>query len=161
MSRSRVAYVKRNERARLHTPARKLPIIIVPTILGSRLTDPKDNALVWNPLGIPVGSGPQPFKVDTGRLQNKSVRLVADETHTYDSKIRRDKVRHIRHYANLIPEMYGRLAVELSMLELKTEKGGRLEPVILVMDGPALTTVPRQMFALARLRSGFSFCRTG
>ncbi len=118
MTSSRTAYVVRGQRVRVHAPRRLMPCIIVPGILGSRLTDPKDDSLVWNPYGFPIGAGPRLFKVDTARLQQKSVRLVADETNGYESQFRHERVQHIRHYYNLVPEMYGRLATQLARMRI-------------------------------------------
>ena len=51
MSEPRTAYAARNSTTRIHKPVRHLPCIIVPGVLASRLTDPANGELVWNPVG--------------------------------------------------------------------------------------------------------------
>jgi pimeloyl-ACP methyl ester carboxylesterase len=115
-SRPRVGYAFLNQTSRLHVPVRYLPIIVIPGIMGTRLTDPKSDALVWNPVGAPVGDSPGPFACNVDRLMQISADLVPDETHRFEEASKNDEVAHIKHYFHLIPEFYDRMVKELAAL---------------------------------------------
>lgn len=119
----RIGYAVRDRNIRLHAPFRYLPIVIVPGFMGSRLTDPKSNDLVWNPLGKPLGDSAGPFKVGYDRLSQISAELEPDETHKDDDKAKVDAVANIKHYYNLIPDLYGKLARDLTALMNLPEVG--------------------------------------
>lgn len=85
--RAQVAFAARNKGpTRLYAQPRTIPIIVVPDFMGTRLTDPASDSLVWNPLGSPFGDGPRPFAINTGRLGQVSQELVPDETHGFKSE---------------------------------------------------------------------------
>ncbi len=121
MDKPRIGYAARGTEAHLHAPVRYLPIIVVPDMMGSRLTDPRTGNLAWNPLGLPLGKGPKVFAVDYLRLQQTSAELVPDETHGFaDDDPDYPKALNIKHLANLMPDLYGDLAKGLAGLELGT-----------------------------------------
>lgn len=105
-ARPRVGYASLDQEARLHTPFRYLPIIVVPGIMGTRLTDPKSDSLVWNPVGAPLGDSPGSFTCNVERLTQISAELVPDETHKFEEGSKNDEVSKIKHYFNLIPDFY-------------------------------------------------------
>lgn len=121
-SRPRTGHAVLNQEARLHAPFRYLPIVIVPGIMGTRLTDPLSGALVWNPVGAPLGDSPGSFASNNDRLTQISAELVPDETHKFDDDAKNEEVKAIRHYFNLVPDFYGKIARELSALN--TEEVG-------------------------------------
>ena len=45
---------------------RTLPMILIPGIMGSRLTHPPSNSLVWNPMGFPIGPDAWPLSPSIG-----------------------------------------------------------------------------------------------
>jgi pimeloyl-ACP methyl ester carboxylesterase len=63
---------------------RTIPIIIVPGIMGSRLSDTQDN-LVWNPTGTPLGRDAGLLAADVGKLSDVKRRLVPDTTNVFNS----------------------------------------------------------------------------
>jgi pimeloyl-ACP methyl ester carboxylesterase len=109
------AHAVRGQTIRLHVPHRILPIVIVPGILGSRLTDAHTGKLVWNPTGTPFGAGPESFRVDYDRLAQPAP-LEPDESHGFGDRASRQRVAHIRHYDNIVGDIYGTLAEELADL---------------------------------------------
>jgi pimeloyl-ACP methyl ester carboxylesterase len=113
---SRTAYALRStEPTRLHVPSHKLPVIVVPDLFGTRLSE--GDALVWNPHGAPFhdSASPSPgdFKLDVSRLARVSDPLEPDETHGFEREPDRAKVAHIAHYNNLVPEWYHALVTAL------------------------------------------------
>ena len=131
-SKPRIGYAALNETARLHAPLRYLPIVIVPGIMGSRLTDPKTGELVWNPVGKPIGDGPQPFACNNERLTQTSAELVPDETHgfDYDEADQEHEIQGIRHYYNLVGDFYGSLAKDMSALDCGHSDIYQLKPKV-------------------------------
>lgn len=99
--------------ATARVPGPKLPIVIVPGIMGSRLTDPATNDLVWNPLAIASGEEPGPFAANYARLIRTNELLVPDETHRYPHVSERVYVDPVNHFYNLIRGFYGGLALGL------------------------------------------------
>jgi len=128
----RIGYAVLNEKARLHAPLRYLPIIIVPGIMGTRLTDPKTGELVWNPVGKPIGDGPQPFACNNERLSQTSAELVPDETHgfEYDEEDKEKEIQGIKHYYNLVGDFYGALAKSLAALDCGQSGDYQLKPKV-------------------------------
>lgn len=117
----RVVYATRGERpVSVHVRPAELPIVVIPGIMGSRLTDPRTDELVWNPMGIPLGEGPGIFQADPDRLSQASASLVPDETHPYELASHHRQVSHIKHYYNLIPDFYGALARYLAAMQNAT-----------------------------------------
>jgi pimeloyl-ACP methyl ester carboxylesterase len=105
----RLGYAALDTKAHLHAPGRILPIVFVPGIMGSRLTDPATDKLAWNPMGLPIGDGPQVFTVDYDRLTQVSSPLVPDETHPFDEDEPEFKeVAQIRHFYNLVHDFYAK-----------------------------------------------------
>ncbi len=148
-------YLSPNEPLVLHTPVPKLPIILIPGIMGTRLADPRTDDLVWNPLGWPIGNSPGQFHVDFERLQQLDAELVPDESHlpSHTAEEERMAVKWdqpieepeegdwvvegitIRHYNHIIPDFYGDLAKALSKTDwlehgTSDEDRRRAEPVI-------------------------------
>jgi hypothetical protein len=116
----RIGYAALDQKAHLHAPARYLPIIIVPGIAASRLTDPVTNKLAWNPLGAPLGKSPGAFAADMDRLSQVSSELVPDETHTFEE----DSASHIatvriKHYYNVLHDVYGTMATRFATMNLE------------------------------------------
>lgn len=136
----RLGYADKAHGAHLHAPPRYLPIIVVPGIMGTRLTDPKTDALVWNPLGFPFGDCPKGFTVGYGRMTQTSAELVPDETHGADdptpsaddkAKMAADalkaaeqktadykKLQQVRHLNNLVVDFYGDMIKKLVDLDV-------------------------------------------
>ncbi len=129
-ARPRVGYTVLNQEVRLHAPFRYLPIIIVPGIMGTRLTDPNTNALVWNPVGKPIGDSPGAFASDNKRLAQISAELIPDETHKFDDAAQNDAVKSIKHYFNLIPDFYGRMARDLAALSTEEVGDYQIRPKV-------------------------------
>jgi pimeloyl-ACP methyl ester carboxylesterase len=96
-------------------PGKKVPIVIVPGIMGSRLTDPATRALVWNPFGWPNPFGDEPgdFAANKARLGQVDQPLQPDETHKYAQVADCVRVDPINHYYNLLSKFYGDLAISL------------------------------------------------
>jgi len=114
MSEPRTAYAARNSTTRIHKPVRHLPCIIVPGVLASRLTDPANGELVWNPVGSPLGGSPGDFAINFKKLSQPSLELVPDETHVYQRQSQHEEVQHIRHFYNLVTDFYAPLAIKLA-----------------------------------------------
>lgn len=112
-----VAFATRSGTTRLHAPPRELPIVVVPDYMGTRLTDPATDALVWNPLGMPFGDGPRTFEADYGRIGQVSQELVPDETHGYESKNDVEKRAGITNASHLVANFYDALLRRLAALE--------------------------------------------
>ncbi len=112
----RVVYAQKSasKQTRVHTPARTVPIIIVPDLLGTRLTEPDSDDLVWNPKGTPFGADPQGFKVDIEALSQMSSTLVPDETHPFDKFSENDALPKIKHVRAMLLDVYKPLAQRLS-----------------------------------------------
>ena len=132
MTKPRIGYAVLNEKARLHAPLRYLPIVIVPGIMGTRLTDPKTGELVWNPVGKPIGDGPQPFACNNERLVQVSAELVPDETHgfDYDEDDKEKEIQGIKHYYNLVGDFYGALAKSLAQMDCGMSGDYQLKPKV-------------------------------
>lgn len=128
----RVVYAKRNtaKPVPVHVRPGFLPIVVVPGIMGTRLTDPRTDKLVWNPMGEPLGEGPGVFTVDPDRLQQVAAPLVPDETHRYELASKHKQVAHIKHWYNLIPKFYGDLALHLAGMNLEALEGRHLTPKV-------------------------------
>ncbi|MFO0549589.1 MAG: hypothetical protein U0271_14445 [Polyangiaceae bacterium] len=130
----------------LHAPGPVIPIILIPDILGTRLTDPSTGDLAWNPLGWPIGDSAGQFRVDFDRLQQVNAALEPDDLHLpKQNKNAVKKIieggdlefegRTIRHYYHLIPDFYDKLAKQLSKsncLEDKTPEAERIDATPLV-----------------------------
>ncbi|MEP7120508.1 MAG: alpha/beta fold hydrolase [Byssovorax sp.] len=126
----RIGYAVLNEKARLHAPLRYLPIIIVPGIMGTRLTDAKSGELIWNPVGKPLGEGPQPFAVNNERLSQTSSELIPDETHgyDYDEDDKENEIKGIKHFYNLVGDFYAKLAKAMAVLDCGQSGEYQLKP---------------------------------
>lgn len=116
-----------SEKAHLHAPQRNLPIILLPGIAGSRLTDPVTGKMAWNPLGFPLGKDPGEFAADFDRLSQVSAELVPDEGHAFDDDDKRpeaisglDVAPHVKHYYNVLNGVYGKFAKALLTLSTDT-----------------------------------------
>ncbi len=106
---------------RMHQPKRQIPIIVVPGIMGSRLTDPRTDKLAWNPLGAPMGNCGGNFAVDFDRLRQVSAELVPDETHKYDDDDKNKKAERIENYFNVFADIYDPLLDRLLELDDQPE----------------------------------------
>jgi pimeloyl-ACP methyl ester carboxylesterase len=114
----RIGYAKLDERAHLHAPMRYLPIIVVPGVAGTRLTDPKTGKLAWNPYGVPLGHSAGVFAADFDRLSQVSADLVPDETHTFEEgSEQHTDAKQVKHYYNVLQDVYGDLANGLAKLD--------------------------------------------
>jgi len=100
----------------VHVRPAWLPIVLVPGFMGSRLSDPRTGKLAWNPLGEPLGDSPGIFTVDTARLQQVASPLTPDETHRYDRRSKHDRWSHVRHWYNLVSDVYAPLVERLERL---------------------------------------------
>jgi pimeloyl-ACP methyl ester carboxylesterase len=105
-NRPRIGHVQTSGWSRLHRKMNLLPVILVPGIMGSRLTDPKSGALVWNPLGEPLGSCAGHFAVDYNRLRQVSAPLVPDESNKYEDEAQNTAKAAIKNYFHLIADKY-------------------------------------------------------
>jgi pimeloyl-ACP methyl ester carboxylesterase len=99
------------------TPPRRLPIIVVPGVMGTRLTDAVTNKLIWNPLSEDApsfGNSPGPFAADVDRLADMAP-LWPDVRNGYsndESKNRR--AAKVSRFNNLITDYYGDLCFALA-----------------------------------------------
>jgi pimeloyl-ACP methyl ester carboxylesterase len=121
----RVVYAKRQQKLRVHTPGRTLPIIVVPDIFGTRLTDPETNSLVWNPKGPPFGEDPRGYVVDLERMRQLSAELVPDETHPYPKVADNRGQPKVKHGRAMLVNVYRQLFRELQA-GASTERSGEL-----------------------------------
>jgi pimeloyl-ACP methyl ester carboxylesterase len=114
-----VVYAERDggSPTRVHVPRREVPVIVVPGLCGSRLTDPRTGELIWNPQGGPTGDSPGPFACDPARLAQISAPLVPDETHAYEYLDDYNKYKDIKHFYNVLSELYGPIALYLKDLD--------------------------------------------
>jgi pimeloyl-ACP methyl ester carboxylesterase len=94
---------------------KKVPIVIVPGIMGSRLTDPSTQALAWNPFGWPNPSGFEAgnFAANKARLRQVDQPLEPDETNKFAQVADRVRVDPINHFYNVLSKFYGALALSL------------------------------------------------
>src|SRR5690349_3961324 len=106
MSQPRVVYASRSQQARIHTPGRTLPIIVVPDLLCTRLTDEASDELIWNPKGPPFGDDPQGFIVDVERLSQLSAELVPDETHPFKEVTKNKALPKVKHGRSMLLNVY-------------------------------------------------------
>lgn len=127
--RAALAYAPRDQVTRVHVAHRYMPIIVVPGLMGSRLSDSKTGKLAWNPQGMPFGAGPRPFKVDFKRL-NQPAPLIADEKNGFKDRAQRNAVKHIRHYNNVIGEYFGDLAKGLADMHGGSFEEFGVKPVV-------------------------------
>ncbi|MFO0555526.1 MAG: hypothetical protein U0271_44525 [Polyangiaceae bacterium] len=114
----------------LSPAARKIPIIVVPGIMGSRLAEPDgDHELVWNPTGGWIGYSPGSFAADATRLSNVEAPLAPDEWNIadYDSA---DRAQPIRHFYQLISDYYDQLCFALYEQLSDSLKALGCEPVV-------------------------------
>jgi len=117
MTAPRTVFARRSStRTRLHVPPRTLAIVVVPDLLGTRLMTPDGEALVWNPLGAPFGSGPCGFKVEAELLARPDLPLVPAERFRAELAADRDRARHIAHIDALVADVYEPLVFELADL---------------------------------------------
>jgi pimeloyl-ACP methyl ester carboxylesterase len=131
----RVIYATRGDApVKVHVRPQEIPIIVVPGIMGSRLTDPRTDELVWNPMGSPlsssVGGSAGVFMVDPDRIAQVAAPLVPDETHRYSLATEHRHIAHIKHFYNIIPEFYGDLAKHLASLQLPALQERHLTPKV-------------------------------
>jgi pimeloyl-ACP methyl ester carboxylesterase len=106
--------------------ARKLPIIIVPGTMGSRLVDPLTNETVWNPLGFPTSIKERgSFAAKLARLERVDQPLVADTTQPTAAD-----VAHIRNFHTVIRQFYGETARTLHTALRKRLAAREIFPVI-------------------------------
>ncbi len=105
-----------SEQSHASTEERRIPIIIVPGFMGTRLFDPASQKLVWNPTGGGFGGeAPGDFAADSTRLLNLAPLFPAEPfadasaTETADNKT-------VRHYSNVVPDYYRDLCFELAKL---------------------------------------------
>src|SRR5438045_7673915 len=105
------------------------PIVVVPGIMGSRLTDPANNQLVWNPTGIKP-SEPGSFAADFNRLFQVNAPLVPDETHKFIHVADRVHVDPVNHFYTVIAGFYGDLALSLHYDLRKTLAPKGLVPAV-------------------------------
>ncbi|MFS8065552.1 MAG: lipase family alpha/beta hydrolase [Byssovorax sp.] len=105
---------------------RTIPIIIVPGIMGSRLSDMRGN-LVWNPTGSPSGNDAGVFTAVVDQLADVKAKLLPDTRHPFNatteikSFIRAEKITNFYHlvsdfYGDLCFAMQEDLAVKLKSL---------------------------------------------
>lgn len=127
---SRIAYApKSTTPTRLHVPSFKLPVVVVPDLYGTRLSDEDD--LAWNPRGFPFGGSPHaspgPFRIDVDRLAAVSAPLDPDDKHKFDRQSQRDEVAHIANYYQLVPEWYHALSTSLADLNTEATRRYRVD----------------------------------
>lgn len=103
--------------------AKKIPIVLLPGIAGTRLIDVNTGNLVWNPTGVIPGE-PGSFAADEAALGDINRQLEPDEVHQFSSKDKRAKAAPIRHFYNVINRFYGDLA-----LALHYDLGSKLAPL--------------------------------
>lgn len=95
---------------------RTIPIIIVPGIMGSRLSDTQGN-LVWNPTGGVAGGDPGSLAADVKKLSDVKRRLVPDTTNGFNDtselgkKLRAETVVNFYH---LIGDFYRDICFAMS-----------------------------------------------
>lgn len=140
MKSASIAYAKLDseEAIKIRAKGRKVPIIVVPGFMGTRLSDPVTKRLVWNPTGFPMsllaGATPGTFACDFERLQQTAAELVPDDWHLLEDEKERKAVEHIKYWHHLSTPHYGLLARQLAEKSYllstdETEKLG-LEPKV-------------------------------
>lgn len=117
---------------KIRTPRKLMPIVFVPGILGTRLTDPETGDLVWNPTGSPLGNSPGSFAVDVTRLGQISQVLEPDESHWFRSRAKHQQIAHIRHYYNIIEDFYGNTVRSLANIKTAPFVERGVQPVVYV-----------------------------
>lgn len=117
-----------DDSTQLSPPARKIPIIVVPGIMGTRLAEPGgDHKLAWNPTGGGItGRAPGEMAADPERLANVAAPLSPDEWswaqgYPFDRMV---KASWIPNFYNLIPDYYDDLC-----FALREELGVALKPM--------------------------------
>jgi pimeloyl-ACP methyl ester carboxylesterase len=109
-----VAYVKKQgDPIKIRAPKREIPIVYLPGVMGSRLTNPANNSLVWNPKGEPLND-PGVFTVDLRTLEQTSLELVPDDTHKYGQSSENEKYKHIVNAFQVIHGYYKEMALQLT-----------------------------------------------
>lgn len=117
----------------LSAPARTIPIIVVPGIMGTRLSNPDTDELVWNPLGGVLGRSPGNLVPSLFNSQWERLNDLAplDPVESTDwsgyPQDRAAKATWIKHFYNLIPDSYDDLC-----FALKDDLAAKLKPLGLV-----------------------------
>jgi len=97
----------------LKLPSKKLPIIVVPGIMGSRLAEPTTHKLIWNPMPIRSPGGYLP-SVGTSRLRDLSP-LSPDEWNTSDfAPDNTERAKLIKHFFGAVTDFYDLLCYALA-----------------------------------------------
>jgi len=89
---------------------KKVPIVIVPGLFGTRLSEPGTGKLVWNP----AVSGHGAFAADDVRLKQVDRPLVPDEGNSFP--VNHDnflKLLPIKHHNNVLFDFYGNLVLAM------------------------------------------------
>jgi pimeloyl-ACP methyl ester carboxylesterase len=105
---------------------RTIPIIIVPGIMGTRLSDSRGN-LVWNPTGSPAGNDAGFFAAVVDVLADVKARLLPDTRNRFNTTsegalhLRAEKITNFYHlvsdfYGDLCFAMQEKLAIKLKSL---------------------------------------------
>jgi pimeloyl-ACP methyl ester carboxylesterase len=113
MSQPRIVYAMKSERVRVHTPGRTLPIIVVPDLLCTRLTEEETDELIWNPKGTPWGSDPHGYAADLERMSQMSAELVPDETHPFEHVSQNARLPKVKHGRSMLLDVYKKLFEDL------------------------------------------------
>ncbi len=105
-----------SEESHASTEERRIPIVVVPGFMGTRLYDSASKKLVWNPTGGGYGGeAPGDFAADTARLMNLAPLDPAEPLADATATEKADN-QTIRHFSNLIPDYYRDLCVALGRL---------------------------------------------
>ncbi|MFO0549430.1 MAG: hypothetical protein U0271_13645 [Polyangiaceae bacterium] len=98
----------------LSPAARKIPIIVVPDTMGTRLAEPGDGKLVWNPTGGGIfGSASGSWAGDPERLANVAAPLEPDTTNWPDGYSDAERAESIKDFSHLVPDYYDALCFAL------------------------------------------------
>jgi pimeloyl-ACP methyl ester carboxylesterase len=107
----RIGFAEKGQGTRLHSPHRLMPIVFVPGLMGTRLSD--GSKLAWNPMGKPLGKCPGSFAADVARL-GRPTALEPDEKNHFKKQSERDEVANIRNFTHIVGGFYADLVKRLA-----------------------------------------------
>ncbi|MFO0612707.1 MAG: hypothetical protein U0414_08980 [Polyangiaceae bacterium] len=117
--------VSPDQTTQLSPAAKKVPIIVVPGTMGTRLAEPSSGELVWNPTGGGrFGDASGPWAGDPARLTKIQAALEPDTKNWPDGYADADRAAGITNFSHLVPDYYDDLC-----FALREDLGNRLKPL--------------------------------